>query len=78
LRSKIDKSHILVTASVAAEAEGIKSQLTSLKQHNIGRKRVFGGEIGDVQVRLIVTGPGMVNTARALRQPLKKSHPGSS
>lgn len=67
--------HILVTASVEGEAEGIRDRMTSLNRKDIGGRPVYEGRIGAVSVRLVVTGPGMVNTAQSLTAAIEDRPP---
>lgn len=67
--------HILVTASVPEEAQGIRNRLSSLKQKMIGGRPVFEGCIGEADVRLLETGPGMVNTAQSLTAAIETGLP---
>lgn len=72
---EIIKPHLLLTASVPKEAEGIKDRLTDMKQKKIGGRSVFDGRIEDVPVRLVETGPGMVNTAQSLTAAIEAGPP---
>lgn len=72
---EINHLNILVTASVPEEAEGIKEQLSPLKHLEIGGRPVFEGEIGRISVRLLETGPGMVNTAQGLTAAIENMVP---
>ncbi len=72
---KMPESHILVTASVSEEAEGIKRRLTSPEQKNIGGRFLVEGNIGSVPVRLLETGPGLVNTAQSLAAAIEARTP---
>jgi len=75
LTCEITTPNILVTASVHEEAAGIIDQLSALKQKTIGGRPVFEGSIGEVSVRLVVTGPGMVNTAQGLTAAVEAGYP---
>lgn len=72
---EIKKPNILVTASVTEEAKCIIDRLTSMKQKKIGGRPVFEGSIGDVPVRLVETGPGMVNTVQSLTAVIETFYP---
>lgn len=72
---EIKNPNILVTASVTEEAKWIKDQLASMNQKIIGGRPVFEGSIGEVSVRLVETGPGMVNTVQSLTAAIEAFHP---
>lgn len=67
---------ILVTASVPEEAAEIKAQLAGVGKYRIGGRPVFDGRIGETFIRLLVTGPGMVNTVQSLTAAIEASAPG--
>jgi len=69
------ESHILVTAAVDGEAAGIRDRMISLNRKDIGGRPVYEGRIGAVPVRLVVTGPGMVNTAQSLTAAIEARPP---
>jgi len=60
---------------VPKETEGIKDHLVYMKQNNIGGRPVFEGVLGEVPVRLVETGPGMVNTAQSLTAAIEAGTP---
>lgn len=70
------ESYTLVTTSVPMETERIKSELSALESLYVGRRTVFSGNIGNRTVRLIETGPGLVNTAQSLTAAIENRKPG--
>ena len=69
------KPYVLVTASVSEEADGIIREMGSPKTTRVGGRPIFSGNIGKRFVRLIETGPGMVNTAQALTAVIEAGKP---
>lgn len=68
-------SHILVATSVAMESEGIKRELGSHKTIHLGGRTVLCGSIGNRSVRLMDTGPGVINTAQSLTAAIENCMP---
>lgn len=46
-----------------------------MKTKNIGGRPVFEGSIGAVHVRMVITGPGLVNTAQGLTAVVESGYP---
>ncbi len=76
MTGKISDTYILVTASVSEEAEGIKDGLNISEILVVGGRTVYAGVIDNVAVHLMVTGPGMVNTAQSITAAIENRRPG--
>jgi futalosine hydrolase len=75
LSREIKDLNILVTASVPEEAEGIRELLAPMRRLEIGGRPVYEGKAGRASVRVLVTGPGMVNTAQSLTAAVENMAP---
>lgn len=70
-----EKNHILVTAAVPLEAAGIRDRMADFEAYRNGGRPVFEGRIGKTRVRLLITGPGMVNTAQGMTAAIECDRP---
>ncbi len=70
------KDEILIIAAVEAELAGLIRRIGSVKRSFIGRRRLWQGNLADWPVSLVITGPGMVNTAQALTAAIEALAPG--
>ncbi len=61
-----DRSYILISAAVDQELFGLQKEIKDHLESNIGGRRLVSGNLYGIAVRLLTTGPGMVNTAQAL------------
>lgn len=76
-------SHILVLAAVASEIQGILDRIThpSVQRigqrigHRIGGRSVWCGRICGIPLRILVTGPGIVNTVQAITACVENARP---
>ena len=68
-------SHVLITTSVPMESVGIKHELGTFKTIRTGGRTVFSGSIENRAIRLIETGPGLVNTAQSLSAAIETCAP---
>ncbi len=50
--------------------------LTRPRREEVGRRQIFAGFIAEEPVRVLVTGPGLVNTAQALTAAFEQRRPG--
>ncbi len=69
------KLHILVAGAVYREISAIADKIKSHETGNSGGRKTICGLIGSKKVVLLVTGPGIVNTARALTREIEKNRP---
>lgn len=67
--------YILVAGAVSAELAPLRKELKKGEESRVGGRSVVWGEIGDWAVRLIETGPGLVNTAQSLTAMLETIPP---
>ncbi len=66
---------ILIIAAVHEEIAPLVQELAAPEMHIIGGRRLYAGHLKDVPVRLLVTGPGMVNTAQGLTAAIAAARP---
>ncbi|RJP80673.1 MAG: futalosine hydrolase [Desulfobacteraceae bacterium] len=67
--------HILITSAVDQELEHITGTMIRTGQKTIGNRSVIEGNLGNHQVRLIVSGPGLVNTVQAITACIENKKP---
>lgn len=67
--------YILITGAVADELSPFYEVLDSPQSHSVGRRSVVHGKLGNLTLRLIETGPGMMNTAQSLTAMLETDIP---
>ena len=71
----IKKPYIFVLAAVDGELAGLYQKLSHPKQSIIGNHNIISGTLGDVRVKLMAAGPGIVNTAQALTSMIESHRP---
>ncbi|MFH2065963.1 MAG: futalosine hydrolase [Pseudomonadota bacterium] len=67
--------HILITSAVDRELELITGTMIRTGQKTIGNRSVIEGNLGNHQIRLIVSGPGLVNTVQAITACIENKKP---
>lgn len=67
--------HILITAAVAEELEHIAEIMNQTGKFFIGNRKVREGCLGNHAIRLLVSGPGMVNTIQAITACIENTKP---
>lgn len=67
--------HMLIIGAVEEELKGLGRQLEHPAASRIGRRGILSGEIQGRPVQLLVSGPGMVNTAQALSAAVEYQRP---
>jgi futalosine hydrolase len=68
-------SHILIAAAVTEELEELINRLAPKGNRTIGHRSISEGLLGGRSVRIIETGPGMVNTAQAVTAAIEELCP---
>ncbi|RJP37535.1 MAG: futalosine hydrolase [Desulfobacteraceae bacterium] len=80
MEPRILKKHtpyILVSAAVPGEVDGLRSRMEASSQGSAGfAGQLLSGRIRETEVMLLVTGPGLVNTACALAAAIESRRPG--
>lgn len=69
-------SPVLIAGAVAGEVEGIRQVLENPVFSTIGRRHLLSGFVSGKAVQILVTGPGMINTAQALTAVIEHFRPG--
>ena len=67
--------HILITAAVNQEIENLSQITEKLNAVHIGGRKTYQGSIEKSKVRILVTGPGSVNTVQAMTACIENSKP---
>lgn len=69
------KPYILIIAAVDDELAGLIHQISHRHCSVIGNRNAISGSLGNVNVKLLVSGPGMVNTAQSLTAMIESERP---
>ncbi|GAB6096399.1 futalosine hydrolase [Desulfatiferula olefinivorans] len=67
---------ILVTVAVEAEASGLATLFSSAVRRTIGRRSFYQTTVTGRRTGVLVTGPGMINTAQAMTALIEGLRPG--
>jgi len=67
--------HILITTAVNQEIENLSQITEKLNVVHIGGRKTYQGSIERHKVRILVTGPGSVNTVQAMTACIENSKP---
>jgi futalosine hydrolase len=67
--------HILITAATSQELEYISKRMKQVSKLCIGKRKIIEGVLGNHNIRLMESGPGMVNTIQAITAVLENSKP---
>jgi len=67
--------HILITAAMNQEIENLSQIMEKLNVAHIGGRKTYQGSIGKRRIRILVTGPGSVNTVQAMTACIENSKP---
>jgi len=68
-------NYILIIGAVEEELSGLRQKLNNPVDSTSGHRRITSGDLYGRPVKLLVTGPGMVNTAQALTAALERHRP---
>ena len=71
----MSSNYILVLAAVASEIQGILDRITQPSVQMIGGRSVQCGRICGMPLRILVTGPGIVNTVQAITACVENARP---
>jgi len=66
----------LVVVATVVEAGPVVEALARPQRREVGRRQIFTGFIAEEPVRVLVSGPGLVNTAQALTAAFEQRRPG--
>ncbi len=69
------KSYVLISAAVNQEVEDIIRQVDAASVINIGKRKVVSGQINKMPVKIVVTGPCIVNAVQAITSVIENSRP---
>jgi futalosine hydrolase len=68
-------SHILITSAIDHEISYLFQNMNHTRVLSIGNRKVFEGDLKNHNIRLMVSGPGMVNTIQAMTACIENSKP---
>ncbi|MBC2715613.1 MAG: futalosine hydrolase [Desulfobacteraceae bacterium] len=71
----IKEPYILILAAVDEELSGLIQNISHPDQSIIGKRNIISGTVGNVHVKLLASGPGIVNTAQALTAMIESAQP---
>lgn len=74
-QNNICHTDILIAAAVAGEVEYIAARLEAVHRDTVGRRPCIAGRLDGAPVRILTTGPGMVNAAQALTAAIESRRP---
>ncbi len=66
---------ILILGAVSRELTGLEPGLRDRSESEIGRRRLISGRLAGIPVRLLTTGPGLVNTVQAVTAAVESQRP---
>jgi futalosine hydrolase len=69
------KPYILIIAAVEQELAGLIQKISFPNRSGIGNRNITEGCLGNVYVKLLVSGPGIINTAQALTAMIESERP---
>ena len=69
------RPYILIIAAVEEELAGLIQKISSPNRSEIGNRNITSGRLGNIDVKLLVSGPGIVNTAQALTAMIESERP---
>lgn len=67
--------YILVLAAVAPEIQGVLDRASRLSDRMIGGRSVWCGRLDGMPLRIVVTGPGVLNTVQAVTACVENARP---
>ncbi len=67
---------LLICGAVEGELAGLFNLLENGRPETVGRRRTFTGRLSGIRTRLLLTGPGVLNTVQALTAVIEKRRPG--
>lgn len=70
------KAHVLIAGAVPPELAGIEMILKKAARRRVGVRRAVDGRLGNLPVRLLETGPGILNAAMAITAAVQAARPG--
>ncbi|CAN2041768.1 Futalosine hydrolase [Candidatus Magnetomoraceae bacterium gMMP-15] len=68
-------SHILIAAAVHNELSKLFDLIDKAVRLNIGHREIISGYLNGKAVRLLITGPGIINTVQSLSAAIENSRP---
>jgi futalosine hydrolase len=68
-------SHIIIAAAVDSEVSGLMDRLERPVFSHVGGRKIIAGSLEGRPVKILVTGPGVVNTVQALSAAIENSRP---
>jgi len=71
----VDRPYILVTASIDDELSGVAEKLKNTTKSRIGQRTCMSGSMNNINVKLLTTGPGIVNVSQALTACIESEPP---
>lgn len=72
----VKKPYILILSAVEGELAGLLQKVSRPAQSVIGHRNITSGTIEDIHIKLLIAGPGIVNTAQALTAMIEFQRPG--
>ena len=71
----IKKPYVLILAAVDEELTGLIRKIKTPHRSNVGNRNIISGALGNVHVKLLTTGPGVINTAQTLTAMIESEQP---
>ena len=71
----MDGAYILVIAAVAPEIQGVLDRISHPTARMIGRRSVHCGRMGGIPLKIVVAGPGILNTVQAITACVENERP---
>ncbi len=76
MRNKVlQSSHIIIAAAVSGETSGLIDRIKRPVSSTVGGRKITAGCLEGKPVKILITGPGIVNTVQALSAAIENSRP---
>ena len=75
LSASVKQPYILILGAVDSELAGLIQKIFHPKQSIIGHRNIIFGTVGNAHIKLLTSGPGIVNTAQALTAMIESERP---
>ncbi len=70
-----NRQYVLVTASIDDELSGLAKKLKNPAKSRMGQRTLISGSINNIDVKLLTTGPGIVNASQAITACIESDPP---
>lgn len=72
---KNGRPHILILTATEDEVSDLFKPFENLTESQIGCKKILNGTIRDIDIKVLITGPGLINTSQALTAAVEQARP---